>query len=137
ERLYSAASPHRDRVAAMAVTGQREGVAFTDEGGEAILVSPNVDARASAQGMAIDAARGNEVYQTTGHLPSLMQIPAKLQWLRAERPQDAERVRYVLPFVDWLATLLTGTPAMSRSLAAENGVLDVTSGAVAQSLMCV
>src|SRR4029078_4271670 len=51
ERLYSAASPHRDRVAAMAVTGQREGVAFTDEGGEAILVSPNVDARASAEGM--------------------------------------------------------------------------------------
>ncbi len=114
---------------AVAFTGQREGVVFVDEGGAAVCASPNVDARASAEGMAIDAARGQEVYLATGHLPSLMQAPAKYAWLRRHRPADAARVRHVVPLADWLAWLVTHEPAMSRSLAAENGLLDVRAGA--------
>jgi sugar (pentulose or hexulose) kinase len=134
-RLLDAAAPHRDHIAGIAFTGQREGLAFVAEDGAAIFAAPNVDARASAEGIAIDTARAADVYATTGHLPSLMQAPAKLAWLRAHRPHDAARVRYVLPLADWLANLLTGAPAISRSLAAENGLLDVTTCAVAAPLL--
>ncbi|MDP9238889.1 MAG: FGGY-family carbohydrate kinase [Chloroflexota bacterium] len=126
--LLAAAETKRDRIAGIAVTGQREGIALLDESGEALFASPNIDARASAEGIAIDAEHADEVYAVTGHLPSLMQVPAKLAWLRQHRPAIAERVRHVLPLVDWIATLLGSGPAISRSLAAENGLLDVRSG---------
>jgi len=133
-RLMAAAG---DDIAAVAFAGQREGIAFVDEGGQALFASPNVDARASVEGIATDAARGGDVYATTGHLPSLMQAPAKLAWLRQHRPEVAASVRHVLPLVDWLAMLLTGTPAMSRTLAAENGLLDVTRDCVPSALLDV
>ena len=122
-------------VSAVAFTGQREGIAFLDAAGACVFASPNVDARASAEGMAIDAARGDAVYAATGHLPSLMQAPAKLAWLREHRPRVAARVTDVLPLVDWLAMLLTGVPASSRNLAVENGLLDVASGSAPAALL--
>lgn len=134
-RLLDAAAPHRDRVAGIAFTGQREGLACTAAGGAAIFVAPNVDARASAEGIATDAARAADVYATTGHLPSLMLAPAKLSWLRTNRPEDAARIRHVLSLADWLAALLTRTPAVARTLAAENGLLDIATGTVAAALL--
>ena len=47
----------------------------------------------------------------------------------------AERIAGILPLSDWLAMLLTGSPRISRSLAAENGMLDVTTGAIAGGLL--
>lgn len=126
QRLLAAAAPHRDALAAVAFTGQREGLVFLDQRRQPLLISPNVDARASAEGIAIDASHAPAVYAATGHLPSLIQAPAKLAWFRANRPDDAARVREVLPLADWLASILTGSGAMTRSLAVENGLLDVT-----------
>jgi autoinducer 2 (AI-2) kinase len=134
-RLIAAAVASRVEIAAVAFTGQREGIAFIDERGGALCASPNVDARASAEGMAIDAVHTDEVYAVTGHLPSLMQAPAKLAWLRAHRPDLAARVAHVLPLVDWLAMLVTGSVRMSRSLGVENGLLDVSTGAVPAGLL--
>jgi sugar (pentulose or hexulose) kinase len=127
-RLIGAGGAHRSRLAAITITGQREAVVFSDGEGHPLFASPNQDARAAGQGMAIDAARSAEVYAVTGHLPSLLQIPAKLAWLGAERPQVASKVRWVTPLVDWCAGALAGTVACSRSLAAENGLLDVSAG---------
>jgi len=135
ERILAAASPMRGSVAAIAFTGQREGIAFVDEAGDALFASPNIDARASAEGIAIDAGHADEVYAVTGHLPSLMQAPAKLAWLRTHRPDTAARVAHVLPLADWLAMILTGIPRISRSLAAENGLLDVTTGEAPSALL--
>ncbi len=136
QRLVENAAAAADGdVAAVAVTGQREGIAFRDAAGEALFASPNVDARAAAEGMAIDGARAEAVYHATGHLPSLMQAPAKLAWLRTHRPDAAARVAAVLPLVDWLATLLGASAAVSRTLAAENGLLDVASGVVPAALL--
>lgn len=127
-RLIDACVEHRSRLAAIAFTGQREAVAFADDEGRLLFASPNQDSRAAGQGIAIDASRSDEVYAVTGHLPSLLQIPAKLAWLRAERPEVASRVRWVMPLVDWCAAALTGSVACSRTLAAENGLLDVSTG---------
>lgn len=117
-----------ERIVAVAVTGQREGLAFGTRDGGAYLISPNIDARASAEGIAIDARMADAVYAATGHLPSLMQAPAKWRWLRANRAHDAGGI--ILPLADFLAhelTLAGGTtsvvaPRMSRSLAVENGL---------------
>ncbi len=131
-RLLDSASSVRTSIAGIAVAGQREGIVFADERGEALLISPNIDARASAEGMVIDSARADRVYATTGHLPSLMQAPAKLAWLRANRLSAAARVRSVIPLADWLAWRLTGEAACSRTLASENGLLDIGSGMIAE-----
>ncbi len=128
DALLAAASPLREAVAGIAFTGQREGIAFVDDRGDALFASPNIDARAAAEGIAIDGAHADEVYAVTGHLPSLMQAPAKLAWLRAHRPGVAARVKHVVPLADWLAMLVTGVPSMVRSLAAEHGLLDVSTG---------
>jgi autoinducer 2 (AI-2) kinase len=132
--LVASAAAHGPYAAA-ALTGQREGIVFVDERGDAICVSPNIDARASAEGMVIDAARAADVYAATGHLPSLMQAPAKLAWLRMHRAGDAERVGGVIPLADWLATRLAPHTAMSASLAVENGVRDVRTGAPPEYLV--
>ena len=133
--LLAIASPMSNDIGAVAFTGQREGVAFVDEHGDALFASPNIDARASAEGIAIDTAHAADVYAVTGHLPSLMQVPAKLGWLRTHRPDVAVRVAHVLPLADWLAMLLTGVPRISRTLAAENGLLDVTTGDLPSALL--
>jgi sugar (pentulose or hexulose) kinase len=117
---------------AVAVTGQREGLVFAAADGSALLVSPNVDARAAAEGMAIDAAHARDVYAETGHVPSLMQAAAKWRWLRDRRPAVADRVATLVPLADWLGwRLCGGRPAITRSLGIENGMLDVTSGRIA------
>ena len=120
--------------AAIATSGQREGLILADEALRPILVSPNIDGRASAEGMLLDAGHGWEIYHATGHLPSLMHAPAKLAWLRTHRPADAGRVRHTLPLADWIAARLAGKPVMSQTLGVENGVLAVRSAAPALHL---
>ena len=120
--IAAAVGRRRERVVAVAVTGQREGLAFA-AGNEPVLLSPNIDARASADGIAIDARLAERVYEVTGHLPSLMQAPAKLRWLRTHRPGDAARVDGIMPLADWIAAELTGVRVMSRSLGVETGLL--------------
>ena len=133
-RLIEKAGALGDRVAAIATCGQREGVVFCDERGDPLLISPNIDARASAEGMAIDAVHKEEVYRTYGRLPSLIMAPAKMQWLRNDRPRDAELVRWVLPLADWLGAELCGERVISRSLGPEIGVADVRTGEAAGEL---
>lgn len=119
-------------VAGVAVTGQREGLVFAAADGSPLLVSPNVDARAAAEGIAIDAGHASDVYAETGHLPSLMQAAAKWRWLQEHRPAAAEAVATVIPLADWIGWRLCGwTSAMTRTLGIENGMLDVRFGKLA------
>lgn len=127
QRSLDAAAGMKASLAGIAFTGQREGLVFTDGDGEPLLISPNVDPRGAAEGLEIDAKHGAAVYRATGHLPSLLQAPAKLAWMRAHRPSAAARIGHALPLSDWLAAMLTGEMVASRSLLAENGLCDVTS----------
>jgi autoinducer 2 (AI-2) kinase len=135
ESLLSTAGAAPYHALGLAVTGQREAVAFVDRAGRPALLSPNVDARASAEGMTIDAVRGDDVYSTTGHLPSLLMAPAKMAWLRTHRPAVAASVARCMPLADWIAFALTGEAAMSRTLGVEVGVVDATTGALAAGLL--
>ena len=90
------------RFGAVAFTGQREGLVFLDEQRKPLLISPNVDARASAEGIEIDAQHAGGVYAVTGHLPSLVQAspfgsrpgagPTRIRVARASRACPATPV---------------------------------------------
>jgi sugar (pentulose or hexulose) kinase len=136
-RVLAAASSLRDAIAGVAITGQREGLTFIDERGDAAYLGPNVDARAAAEGFSVDSAHAAEVYEATGHLPSLLQAGAKLAWLRANRPDDAARVQHALPLADWLVMQMTGARAVSRSLGVENGLIDLYRGDAAKEILAL
>ena len=120
---------------AVAVTSQRQSVAFLDSDGGTIYVGPNTDLRAVFEGAAIDDEMGHVVYETTGHLPSMMLAPAKLQWFRANRPDDCDRISRVVSLADWLSLALTGDVASEETLAGESGLLGIQSRAWCDSLL--
>ena len=112
---------------AVSVTSQRQSVAFLDSDGGTIYVGPNTDLRAVFEGAAIDNEMAEVVYETTGHLPSMLLAPAKLQWFRANRPDDYDRVSRVVSLADWISSALTGEIAAEATLAGESGLLDIRS----------
>ena len=129
------ASGSQDRVAAVAVTSQRQGVAFLDGHGREVYAGPNLDLRAVMEGAAIDDANSDLVYRTTGHTPSFLFTAAKLQWFRAQRPDSYARIATVLPLANWLGYKLTGELHGEASLAADAGMLDVESRRWCSDLM--
>jgi autoinducer 2 (AI-2) kinase len=110
-----------DEIAAAAVTSQRLGAVMIDDNGGALYAGPNIDARAFAQGLSIDAKLAERVYQSSGKLPSLLLAPAKVQWLRAQGAEPAA----VFSIADWVAFKLTRERRSERSLACDNGLVSV------------
>ena len=124
-RALNEAGAGGDEVLAVSVTSQRQGVVFIDELGDELYAGPNIDLRAVFQGAAIDDERTDEIYRTTGHLPSMLMAPARLQWFRENKAYVYHRVRLVLPLASWLAHRLTGCGVSEPSLDAEAGLMDV------------
>jgi autoinducer 2 (AI-2) kinase len=113
-------------VAVAATTSQRQGIVVVDGEGSALMAGPNIDARAIAQGLAIDGAMLDRVYASNTKLPSLLMAPARLQWLGTNDVEAFRRAKHCLTIGDWLAYRLTGVPMAERSLAADTGLLDVS-----------
>ncbi len=113
------------QVAAVAVTGQRQGVVFVDQSGREVYAGPNTDLRAVFEGAAIDEEMRDAVYRTTSHLPSFLFTAAKLRWFQLHRPAAYARIASVLTLPDWIAWKLTGALASEPTLAGEAGLLDI------------
>ena len=129
------AVPSTDRLSAVAVTAQRGGTAFLDASGAAIYLAPNTDLRAVFEGARIDEEMGAEVYGTTGHTPSLFLSFAKIAWWRAHHPRTAKRIATVTTLGGWAALRLTGVVATVPAELSEAGLLDVSTGNPAISLL--
>ena len=125
----------RGDIGSVAVTSQRQAVAFLDGEGNTLYAGPNLDLRAFFEGAEIDEVHRDWVYRVTGHLPSFLFVPAKLKWFARHRPEVYERVSRVLALGDWLAYRLTGEIANERTLAGEVGLLDIGSGDWCHSLL--
>ncbi len=123
-------------IAAVGVTSQRLGVVVIDRDGKALFTGPNVDARAFAEGIAIDAEMADRVYASTGKLPSLLLAPARLHWLRKNHEEAYRNAAAVLAMGDWVAYRLTGVLRSERSLAGDCGLLDVTTRERNIDLLC-
>ena len=113
------------QVGAVAVTSQRQGLAFLDSEGHELYLGPNIDLRAVFEGGVIDEDMGDRVYATTGHTPSFLLAPAKLRWFHLNRPDTYARISTVLGLADWLVFRLSGALVSEPSLACETGLLDV------------
>ncbi|MGB2696114.1 MAG: FGGY family carbohydrate kinase [Dehalococcoidia bacterium] len=113
-------------IAAIGVTSQRLAVLVLDANGRSLYAGPNTDARAVAEGFAIDARIAERIYASTGKLPSLLLAPARLQWLHKHGTAAFDNAASVLTLGDWVAYKLTGEIASERSLAADCGLLDAT-----------
>ena len=122
-------------IAAIGVTSQRLGVVVVDTDGHAIYAGPNIDARAFAQGLAIDATQADRVYEYCGKLPSLLLAPAKLQWLQRQRGDDASRALAVFSIADWVAYQLTGSRRAERTLSCDNGLAGAPNGEYDRALL--
>ena len=122
-----AVQAHEGQVTAVAITCQRQAVAFLADGHTA-YVGPNSDLRAVFQGSAIDEEMAESLYAQTGHLPSLLFAPAKLRWWRTTYPRRGRRIQHVLSLGAWVAFQLTGEAADVPSLLNEAGLADVTTG---------
>ena len=122
-------------VAAVGVTSQRQGIGALDADGKELFLGPNMDLRALFEGFAIDEDHADMVYRLTGHLPSFMLAPAKLRWRQLYEPESYERIAAVVTVGDWVGYRLTGELAMQETLASEAGLLDISSGTLAASLL--
>ncbi len=112
-------------VGAVAVTGQRQAVAFLDADGSEVYLGPNIDLRAVFEGAAIDEEARDEVYATTGHIPSLLFAAAKLKWFQVHHPEAYARIAHAVTLADWIAWRLTGVLCSEVTLAGEAGLLDI------------
>ena len=112
------------RIAAVAITSQRQSVVFLDSDANVLYAGPNTDLSALFAGVALDDEYGDLLYRTTGHHPAFMMAAGKLAWLRDYRPESYENVSHVLPLADWLAFKLIGVMGCEPTLGAGAGLLD-------------
>lgn len=130
-----AAGVSADQVAAIGVTGQRQGMVALDAGGRDVYAGPNLDARAIRHDMHMDEALRERIYQTTGHLPGYLLAPLKLAWMRQHHRRRLAAVRSVMSVPDWLLFRLTGRAVVERASAGDCGLLDITSNEPCDDLL--
>ena len=114
------------QVSAIGITSQRQGLVCLDRQGQEVYCSPNLDVRGVFEGAAIDEEFGPRIYGTTGHFPSILLAPARLRWLKSNRPEGYQRLDRVLSVSGWLAYRLTGAAVAEISLECEAGLADVS-----------
>ena len=124
-KCVDAGSVDAQRIAAITVTSQRQGVVFLDKEGRALYAGPNTDLRAVFEGAAIDDAMGERVFEITGRLPSFLFTAAKLRWFMQHKPDIYDKVDRVVTLADWLRWKLSGELVSETTLAAEAGLLDI------------
>ena len=122
------------QVSAISITAQRQAVAFLAGDGATIYVGPNTDLRAVFEGAALDESLAEQIYASTGHLPSFLFTPAKLHWWRRHHPRLSLRIHRVLTLGAWVAYRLTGEQADLPSLLNEAGLADVRTRQPLESL---
>src|SRR5262249_2752146 len=129
--------PSDARVVGVVATSQREGCVLLDRDGDVLYAGPNLDARAAAEGMALqDKIPLSRLHEITGHAPPYIFPLARYLWFRNHH--DAQRVATLLMLNDWITFLLSGERIAEHSNAGESMLYDVTrrdwSGEVLETL---
>jgi sugar (pentulose or hexulose) kinase len=117
--------PSDARVVGVIATSQREGCVLLDRDGDVLYAGPNLDARAAAEGMALqDKIPLSRLHGITGHAPPYIFPLARYLWFRNHH--DARRVATLLMLNDWITFLLSGERIAEHSNAGESMLYDVT-----------
>lgn len=120
---------------AVTVTSQRQSVVFLGPKNQPLYAGPNTDVRAIFEGGIIDEELGDEFFGITGHLPSFMFAPAKLNWFKQNKPKSYSNIRSIITLADWIVYKLTGELVSECSLASESGLVNITSRKWAYELL--
>ncbi|MCI0865088.1 MAG: FGGY-family carbohydrate kinase [Chloroflexi bacterium] len=127
------ASPHD--IASIGITSQGQGTVLLDRDGRELYCGPNIDLRAVFQGAELDEVSGPEIYRTTGHFPSLMFAPARVNWFRSHQPEVLDKASRLLSIAGWLGYRLTGQVAATEGLDCELGLIDLATRKHAHCLL--
>jgi sugar (pentulose or hexulose) kinase len=107
---------------------QRMAVVFIDKKGEAIYGGPNTDVRGIDSAYLIeDEFSEEELFQITGHSPSILFCLSRLLWFKEEE-KLYDKIDKVLMLDDWIVNKLTGEVCSDLSSAGESQFLDIKKG---------
>jgi len=108
---------------------QRIATVFLDNRGREIYGGPNTDVRGIDAGYIIDDKfTEKELFEITGHSPSLLFCLARLLWFKEEDEESYDKIDKVLMLDDWLIYRLSGEFCTDLSSAAESQLLDIKKG---------
>lgn len=123
-RAAVAQLPATARVRGVIGTAQREGCVFLDADGEVLYAGPNLDARASLEGMeVVQRLSAERLHAITGHAPPYIFPVSRYVWYR--KHHDAGRVATILMLNDWITFQLSGERVAEHSNAGESMLYDV------------
>jgi sugar (pentulose or hexulose) kinase len=123
------------RIAAVSAASQRQSVVFLDQHGAELYAGPNTDLRALAEGFSIDNQFGSGIHRITGHTPSFLFAPAKLQWFKSHHPHMYGQIATVLSMNNWIIYRLCGRRVADLSSAADTGLVDIRERAWSSQLL--
>lgn len=134
-RSIAAAEIAAGEIAAVSTTSMREGIVLYDDAGEVLWACPNVDGRAQVQAEALTAAGiSDEIYRRGGDWVSIT-APARLHWLRDNRPDLFGRVRRLGMISDWMSTRLTGTYVTEPTAGSSSALFDLSQRGWSEELL--
>ena len=114
------------RIVGLSSCTQRIASVFLDEKGNALYGGPNTDIRGIDSAYLIDNAFSEkDLFEITGHNPSLLFCLARLLWFKEEAEEVYGKIKKVLTLDDWLVYKLTGKFYSDLSSAAESQILDI------------
>ena len=112
-----------NRIAAIAITHQRETFACLNQQGESIRPAITwMDIRATAE---VDEFGTEDVHRITGKPPNPTPAWYKLLWLRKHEPETIARTAHVVDVAGYLVQKLTGEWATSWACADPLGLVDL------------
>ena len=99
---------------------QRIAAVFVDKKGEAIYGGPNSDIRGIDSAYLVDDEFSEkELFEITGHSPTLIFPLARLLWFKEEEEELYNKIHKVLTLDDWLVYKLSGEFCTDLSSASE------------------
>ena len=134
-RAIAAAEISAGEIAAVSTTSMREGIVLYDDAGEVLWACPNVDGRAQVQAEALtEAGISDEIYRRGGDWVSIT-APARLHWLRDNRPDVFARVHRLGMISDWMATRLTGAYVTEPTAGSSSALFDLSQRGWSEELL--
>ncbi|MFW9950862.1 MAG: FGGY-family carbohydrate kinase [Candidatus Thorarchaeota archaeon] len=114
------------KIIGISTCAQRIASVFLDRNGNVVYGGPNIDIRGVDSAYLIeDEFSEKDLFQITGHSPSLLFCLARLLWFKEEDEETYAKISKVLTLDDWLIYRLTGIYVSDFSSAAESQVLDI------------
>ncbi|MFX1379333.1 MAG: FGGY family carbohydrate kinase [Promethearchaeota archaeon] len=108
---------------------QRMAVVFVNNKGEIIYGGPNTDVRGIDSAYLIeDEFSEEELFQITGHSPSILFCLSRLLWFKEEEENLYDKIDKVFMLDDWIVYKLTGEVCSDLTSAGESQLLDIRKG---------